>query len=462
MTRQRLKLDWTLETAHERKNFLDTYLDSPIFKITPPSPSELELMANYVLWGRTFSGSNESIGSDLDLPSRNPRWNNTKPLDSLDELSERLDFNENSLHKLTDPTPPTLHKRQTFNRETARRLSNFNPLLLSTLEDLWSRIDKLDLKINCYEVGIGQKKEIRKELQEKFPASLIQQFYAEAAQLNNFTYLKLRHQLVELRQLQFTYKDFFNPRIGQASAYHVSPIEQDFEPTVYPFGTKGSQDFTVSLFTYPVDPNSFTEEQLAQISRLYWDHYDERSRALNEKLPGTFDFRNLDDVYQLFQLYVDLRDRELRLQELHSTDSFISELFDTLDFYLQLSDLSESQLRVLQLKVQHKSNEEIRDIVNKEFNKSYTTNYISTIYRQKIIKKINEAALFHEEIVSNLWFPENFKKCTCCGEILLLHPRNFVKKNKSKTGFNARCKKCDKLKRLEKKTRTEEKNDEKI
>ena len=444
MTYNRLKLDWTLETATERRDFLDTYLTTSTFTTKPPTPDELELMGNYMLWGRTFSGSDQSVGSDLDLPSQ---WNKNRSIESIEELSERLDFNESTLRPLTDTTPQTLFKRNTFNRSEARALNFSNPLLLETLENLWTSIDELDAKIGLYEVRTGKKNELRPDLTAKFTEERLAQLKASADKLNNFTYLKLRHELVELRQLQFVYKDFFKPRLQQVNNFSKSTLKPDFEPKVYPFGTKGRLDFTHSLFTYPVDPAAFTEDDLIRLNSLYWGELEARTHALDVKPPNSFDFRNLEDVYQLFQLYVDLRDRELRLREVDFTDSFISELFDTLDFYLELADLSEVQLRVLQLKVNRVGNEKIREIVNKEFGKSYTVNYISTIYRQKIIKQINEAARFHEEIVGNLWFPENFRKCSCCGEILLLNSRNFVKKSKSKTGFNSRCKRCDRKKR---------------
>ena len=108
-----------------------------------------------------------------------------------------------------------------------------------------------------------------------------------------------------------------------------------------------------------------------------------------------------------------------------------------------MTDLSEAQREILDLKINKTKNQDIADIINKKYNKSYTANYISTIFRQKIIPRINETAEFHAKIIENLSFPENFKKCTGCGKVLLVDPDKFVRKSRSKDGFSTRCKICD-------------------
>ena len=99
------------------------------------------------------------------------------------------------------------------------------------------------------------------------------------------------------------------------------------------------------------------------------------------------------------------------------------------------------------MKIDKFKNQDIADKVNKKYDKSYTANYISTIFRQKIIPRINETAEFHAKIIENLSFPENFKKCNGCGKILLIDSLNFVRKSRSKDGFSTHCKNCDRLER---------------
>ena len=117
---------------------------------------------------------------------------------------------------------------------------------------------------------------------------------------------------------------------------------------------------------------------------------------------------------------------------------------------MSLLQITEPQLEILRFKEQHKKNSDIADYINKKYGKSYTANYISTIFRQKIIVKINEAAELHRDTIENCFFPENFKKCTDCGRILLLDSRNWVRKARSKDGFQNRCKICERKARKKK------------
>ena len=104
-------------------------------------------------------------------------------------------------------------------------------------------------------------------------------------------------------------------------------------------------------------------------------------------------------------------------------------------------------LFIKNMKMKKVRNTEIAATVNKKWGKNYTPNYISTIFRQRIIPKINEAAAFHVKIVSNIFFEEEFKACTCCGKVFLRCPENFTKNSRAKDGLVARCKACEKAAR---------------
>jgi hypothetical protein len=72
-------------------------------------------------------------------------------------------------------------------------------------------------------------------------------------------------------------------------------------------------------------------------------------------------------------------------------------------------------------------NTDIAISINKKWGKSYTPNYISTIFRQRIIPAINAAATYHEKVVGSLFFEEEFKTCSRCGKTMLLDPTNFMR-----------------------------------
>jgi hypothetical protein len=124
--------------------------------------------------------------------------------------------------------------------------------------------------------------------------------------------------------------------------------------------------------------------------------------------------------------------------------SNLASLLRTLQFYVEQAGLNDLQQEILQRKLNKEKNTDIARTVNSKYGKSYTPNYISTIFRQRIIPKINEAAKMHKEIIANIFFPENFKKCSTCGEIKLRCPENFTRKGRSADGYSARCKRCEK------------------
>jgi hypothetical protein len=122
------------------------------------------------------------------------------------------------------------------------------------------------------------------------------------------------------------------------------------------------------------------------------------------------DFRDLEHVYQLFQLYYELEDAATD----NSLDNNLPQLMKTLRFYTDQAELSEIQREILDMKLRKVKNIDIADSINKKWGKSYTANYISTIFRQRIVPKINEAAAYHVKLVSNVFFEEEFKVCTGC------------------------------------------------
>ena len=134
---------------------------------------------------------------------------------------------------------------------------------------------------------------------------------------------------------------------------------------------------------------------------FYWQKKSESRPEL------FFDFEELEHVYELFG---QLSELEGEIDEL-PVESNLKKLLDTLKYYIALTDLSEAQREILDLKINKVKNQDIADVVNKKYGKSYTANYISTIFRQKIIPRINESAQFHAQIVENICFEENFKKC---------------------------------------------------
>ena len=183
-------------------------------------------------------------------------------------------------------------------------------------------------------------------------------------------------------------------------------------------------------------PQDFSQDELSEALKDYWVQ-----KNLREKEPlMVFDFRELEHVYSAFLMLDELKDESLD-QDVYSD---LQDFLRTLEWYTARANLNDVQGRILRLKIGKMRNQDIARLVNEEYGKSYTANYISTIFRQKIIPQINAAATFHAKVVENLPYPENFKQCKCCGETLLIDEENFVHRQRSSDGFSNRCKRCDK------------------
>jgi hypothetical protein len=115
-------------------------------------------------------------------------------------------FNEASLSPL-DSVPIKI-KREVFSRKEA--LEKCPEHLRPTLVDLFHRIDELDLAINFYDLAHGKRiNPPREELLGKFSEEEQQKLQEWSAKWNQYTYLKQRHHLVEMRREQYTIRDSF-------------------------------------------------------------------------------------------------------------------------------------------------------------------------------------------------------------------------------------------------------------
>ena len=438
----RLHLDFSISGTNERKDFVDEYVQRPEFIRAPLTEDELETIANYILWGKDEDGLNVTQRGEIQIETRNKTWQRDDT-ESLDAMMESPTFNEASLRRPSEAR--TKIARETFDRKEA--LAQCPPHMRPIFEELFARIDRLEMSIHFYEFAHGKRKEPPREtLTSRFSPEEIETARQIASKWNQYKYLKQRHLIVELRREQFTLRDSYIER-------HLrhTPPEPDLDPTsldfdaevpVYPIGLVGTP-FSELVFKdlHNLNPHTYTEKELDTLTHLYWERKEKVRPVL------FFDFGELEHVYELFG---QLNELEEEIDAL-PLESNLKKLLDTLRYYIALADLTEVQREILDLKINKVKNDDIAREINKRYGKSYSANYISTIFRQKIIPQINETAQFHALIIENMCFEENFKKCNGCGQWLLIDAQNFVRKSRSKDGFSTKCKKCDRADRQKKK-----------
>ena len=442
MAQNRLHLDFSISGTSERKDFVDHYVQRPEFLHKPLTEDELETIANYILWGKDQDGLNCTQRGEIQIETRNKTWQRDDT-ESLDAMMESPTFNEATLRKPTEAR--TRIQREVFDRQKA--LAECPAHLVPVFEELFTRIDKLELSIHFYEFAHGRRKEEpRAALVKRFSESEVEAAKQIASKWNQFKYLKQRHLIVELRREQFTLRDSYIEKHLRHTPPEpdLDPVHLDFdaEIPVYPIGLVGTP-FSNLIFKPAADLNPFTytEKELDTLIHLYWNKSSSPRPVL------FFDFGELEHVYELFG---QLNELEEEIDTL-PLESNLKKLLDTLKYYITLTDLNEVQSEILDLKISKVKNQDIALYINKKYAKSYTANYISTIFRQKIIPQINETARFHALILENMCFEENFKKCNGCGQWLLIDAQNFVRKSRSKDGFSTKCKKCDRADRQRKK-----------
>ena len=379
---------------------------------------------------------------EIQIETRNKTWQRDDT-ESLDAMMESPTFNEASLRRPTEAR--TRVAREVFDRK--RTLNECPPHLVPVFEDLFKRIDFIELQLNYYEFSHGRRKDPPREaLQKRFTEEELKSAESIASKWNQFKYLKQRHLIVELRREQFTLRDTYIEKHLRHTPPEpeIEPVDPDFdaEIPVYPLGlATGPIGELVFKEEEKLNPFTYTDDELTKVLRFYWDKKSESRPAF------FFDSTELEHVYELFGQLNELEDSIGALP----VNSNLSKLLDTLKYYISLTDLTEAQYEILDLKINKIKNQDIADRINKKYNKSYTANYISTIFRQKIIPRINDTARFHAKIIENLSFPEEFKKCGNCGKILLIDAEKFVRKSRSKDGFATRCKICDRNDRQRKK-----------
>lgn len=143
-------------------------------------------------------------------------------------------------------------------------------------QELFAQIDTIDLVINYYDLLHGKRKNPpRDELLEKFSEEEQHTLEDRAAHLNQFKYLKLRHELVELRRQQFTLRDSYRPMIQRTTPQLPITNEKntifEFNCEVLPLGVQMEDGILRKLFLSEenLHPAAFNEQELRQISDFY-------------------------------------------------------------------------------------------------------------------------------------------------------------------------------------------------
>ena len=308
-----------------------------------------------------------------------------------DYISFAMDKQERKEKKiLTDNRMVTVNMRETSFEGLASKFENGEDGLYGMMTNDKNIIFKPKNKITEEEIA-----EIP-ALQDMELA--IEQIKVQAAHATGKRKFLLKKQIIEFRQDQYIIKNSVRKPMYCFHPSKSLPLTADLCGNVYV--TKEGEVVDTSLIS--LCDYKHVSEILCNYSKIKQDVY------------GNFSC----DMYFL-------------MEEL---DEIVTEaLEEKYPFYYQL----------LIYKIDGLMNSDIQKKLEEEFGTTYTIEYLSSLWRNKIPKLIADKA--QEKYL--LWYytfveKGHWKRCSRCGQIKLAHNRFFSKNKTSKDGFYSICKEC--------------------
>ena len=216
-----------------------------------------------------------------------------------------------------------------------------------------------------------------------------------------------KHMIIDLRRQQYILRDIHRP-----------PLTLHARPTI--------SITPLSLSVFPPIPLALSPIKFVEDSPT---GYDESQSYV--------DFTNPLHIRRAIEFYNELAADD---RNLTAAENIIN---PALDFYISYAKLRPELLRIIELKKARYSNNYIAAAINQEFNKKYSSTYISSLYSSAIAQIVERAYLCYQYYL-NRHNPAAFKICTTCQQLKLRTPLEFTRKARNKDGFSNQCKECDK------------------
>lgn len=323
----------------------------------------------------------------------------TQPKDLTPKYLEILaDYIMNAISKeekrqhlyLTDNRRITIDKRETSLEGLAEKFENGEDGIYNLMTN-----DKnilLTQKVSITEEDIAEIPGMR-ELREAIAE--VEQMAKAATGRRKYL---LKKQLIEMRRDQYVLKSTFKPQMQSASCSRAPNKIDLYENRWVDKNDEPHSDGLVTLF----EPT-----HVAAILHNYI--------GLKQQTHGHFN----DDFYYLMEDFDKVMERALRP-------------------YPAYRDL-------VSMKIHGRSNVEIQDFLARKHNMKHTPEYISALWCKKIPKIIAEQeksdylTYYYTHISPSKY---KWKRCACCGQQKLAHPRFFSKNSTSSDGYYSWCKDC--------------------
>ena len=414
--KKKYSLDFSIVRDTDRLAAVEEILDE---LPTNPSPTELEQMASYILYGKDEDGKNsiqrnETIDKDKRYKSYKTKDDKVQ---SLDEMMEVPGFDEQQLRSAYKrdayTVPKPCIKRPRYDKVTGEMIDPGDSDVPGMIEQ-WEIIDRWQRMLD-----IAQGKVAANE--------------KDTLVTDPYRIYQLKHNLIDIRKHQYYLKDSYKPTLHFQNLDHPKPQFYDWCGDSFYWLSKDQWEDRIN--------HSYT----SRISKNLAD-YETRGEGDNLEIKWvvcehTFDWENPKHVRALLNHYYTLYDA---LKD--KLDTYGRTLLWDFDRYVSLCNFSELRLFLIDLRKKGMAYEDILDEMRAKYAMEYSPNYLVSIVSNEVPKKIAQVArMMRLEQETPM---EGRKKCIHCGRMLPMDLLFFSKNNAHKDKLSNTCKQCDKESRI--------------
>lgn len=408
-------LDFTIVSSHDRCQAVANILASLEYL---PSQTDLEQMADYILYGRDDDHLSLVDTHDILSPERKHNSYRTKDDRNVSyeaklELAGPAAEEEISRPKVRYKVARPEIRRPVYDSDG--RMLSPGDSLVPGMADLWARIDAMAKRVDMYKGKIAPND------------------YVLAHPITSYQLYKLNHWLIDLRRHQYYLKDAYNPTLhfnGYTPPVPGRPALCAETDTGIWLDEAAWLRRKVNPKPYDIPQPSIEDVRRDGEGRLYWKL---SSNHINDENPT--------HVHALLMNYAAL------LKHCYDQpDSDARAVCWDVERQVEAANLTDVEQFVLEMMVAHKQANQVQELLADD-GVALSLRQVQHLMRHVIPVKLARAAA-RLRVESQAARGEiGMLRCTGCGCVLPKHPIFFYRSADKRTGFCSQCKDCQKAKR---------------
>lgn len=416
--KKKYSLDFSIVRDCDRLRAVEEILDT---MATDPSPTELEQMASYILYGKDEEGNNsiqrkETIDKDKRYKSYKTKDDKVQ---SLDEIMETPGFDEQQLRSAykrdSYTVPKPCIRKPKYDKQTGEMIDPGDSDVPGMIEQ-WEIIDRWQRMLDI--------------AQGKIPPNENDTIVSDPYRI-----YQLKHNLIDIRKHQYYLKDSAKPTLHFQNLDHPKPQFYDWSGDAFywlPYDQwrqRVDHSYTTRISRNIEDYETRGEGDTLEVKWIVCEHH--------------FDWENPKHIRALLNhyctLYEALRDK---------LNTYGRTLLWDFDRYCELCEFSELRMFLINLRKQGMAYEDILDEMRAKYAMEYSPNYLVSIVNTEVPNKIAKVAKMRR--LEQETPMEKRKKCIHCGRMIPADPLFFSRNNAHKDGLSNTCKECDRISRVKK------------